>query len=291
MVNYKWYITIDWSARSKPSPKRPTKDAIWVAEGGTKGKITTHYFRTRQACTDFLERRLLELKNERVLVGWDFCFGYPKPFAKALKLRERPAWSAIWRLLADHIEDDDKNRNNRFAVAGMLNHRAGGPGGPFWGVPRGDSGIFLGPKKDFSYPVPTKAGLLPERRLTERSLRRLQPAWKLYGPGSVGGQSLLGIPRVHYLRHHPGLKEVSAVWPFEGGGADAGARIVHAEIYPSLVPRLNKHPIADRDQVYSYVHWLRERHAAGELKELMDAPWPAGARKRVIRHEGWILGL
>ena len=70
----------------------------------------------------------------------------------------------------------------------------------------------------------------------------MQPIWKLYGNGSVGSQALLGIPYLTALRNDPVLASVSRGWPFETGlGALPGrpkrdCLIVHAEIYPSLVP-------------------------------------------------------
>ncbi|MCP9237100.1 hypothetical protein [Lewinella sp. JB7] len=274
---------------------KPSNDAIWLAEGGAapEQEPTTRYFRTRQACSDYLEARLLELRDERVLVGWDFSFGYPKGFAKALRLRDKPAWRAVWDCIDELVTDAPDNRNNRFCVGAMLNQRTGAPGGPFWGVPAGESGIFLGSRRDFDYPVPTRRAVLPERRLVERMHPRLQPAWKLAYTGSVGSQSLLGIPRLRYLRDHPALS-ASRVWPFEPDWAgNAGAMILHAEIYPSLLTLPPSGAIRDRQQVESYVRWLRSRQGSGELSVLLDRPWGGGGKRhrRVVDHEGWVLGL
>src|SRR5438094_513858 len=85
------------------------------------------------------ERRLGDLliravdDGERVLIGFDFPYGYPQGFAAAMGL-EGPAWSAIWRYLASHVNDAPQtNENNRFEVASEINarlvHHA------FWGRP------------------------------------------------------------------------------------------------------------------------------------------------------------
>jgi len=143
------FISVDWSSRAKPSSAKPTKDAIWVAQASATGKVTTRYFRTRAACTTYLEKRLVQLhkKGKRVLIGWDFVFGYPKGLAKALKMKKKPAWRQVWRLITGLIRDNAKNHNNRFSVGAELNRRITSGSGPFWGVPAGQSGIFLGSKR------------------------------------------------------------------------------------------------------------------------------------------------
>jgi hypothetical protein len=43
--------------------------------------------------------------------------------------------------------------------------------------------------------------------------------FRVFGHGSVGSQTLAGIPRVHELRFDPEFAARSAVWPFETGWA------------------------------------------------------------------------
>ena len=299
MFSFDHFIAVDWSARNKPSPAKPTKDAIWIAEATATGRVRTKYFRTRQACCDYLEARLIRLRSKRVLVGWDFSFGYPKGLAKALRLPGKPAWRAVWDYLAEHVQDGANNENNRFQVGALLNETIQSPSGPFWGVPVGQSGIFLGSKCDFDYPLPTKKGFLQERRYVETLNLRLQPAWKLAYAGSVGSQALLGIPRVRALRDHEKLRDISRVWPFETaegevGAGSAGAMIVHAEMYPSLltVPR-RKGQILDREQVKACVARWQDEQREGSLATLFHRPWGDDPKihKRVVNHEGWILGM
>ncbi len=289
------FIAIDWSARNKPSPALPSRNAIWYCEATATGRLTTKYFRTRYACVDHLEKRLGRLlrQGRRVLVGWDFSFGYPKGLARALRLKGKPAWRAVWEKITDLIEDGKDNQNNRFAVGAELNRLTNAPAGPFWGIPPGDSGIYLGPKRDFPYPVPTKKVLLAERRLVEHHHGKMQPAWKLAYAGSVGGQSLTGIPLLHRLRFETeGLRGQSAIWPFESLPG-YGPCAVHAEIYPSLVERPGRDRIPDREQVRTYVRWLQSRQEGGLLSELLAVPYELDKkrRKQVRNHEGWVLGI
>ncbi|MGB3801981.1 MAG: hypothetical protein WA952_19330 [Lewinella sp.] len=298
MPPFDYFLAIDWSARNKPSPAKPSKDAIWVGEATATGRVRTTYFRTRQACYTYVEKKLLQYRKKRVLVGWDFAFGYPKGTAKALRLKEKPAWRAIWEYLAEVVEDDASNTNNRFQVGALLNERITSPSGPFWGIPVGQSGIFLGSKRDFDYPLPTRKGFLHERRYVETLNLRLQPVWKLAYAGGVGSQALLGIPRVRALREHEQLRDVSHIWPFEMDWAtadeSAGGAIVHTEIYPSLltVPR-RKGQILDQEQVRAYVKWWQEHQREGTLMTLLERPWGEDPKihKRVVNHEGWVVGL
>lgn len=295
------FIVVDWSARNAPSPVKPHKDAIWLSEGGAKSKRkVTKYFRTRQRCFQYLVKRLgtLAKAGACVFVGFDLSFAYPAGFAKALKIKEKPAWKAIWETIHLLIKDDERNQNNRFQVAAELNRRINTPLGPFWGVPAGQSGIFLGAKKDFSFPIKTKKRFLAEKRMVERRHAGMQSAWKLAYTGSVGSQALMGIPYLYKLRFlEEQLRDISLVWPFETGfstdplGAN-GAQIVYAEIWPSLVDRPKKDEIPDREQVRCYLDWLRAMQAENCLKDLFDVPDLLSKKevKMCINEEGWILG-
>lgn len=299
MQPFDYFITVDWSSRAKPSPAKPSKDAIWIGEGKPFGRVTSRYFRTREAAVVYLEAKLVRLvkKNQRVLVGWDFSFGYPEGLGAALRIEKKRPWKHIWKLLDRLIIDEPNNYNNRFTVGAELNRRITVGSGPFWGVPAGQSGIFLGSKQDFSYPVVNKRAVLQERRLVEERVPKMQPGWKLAYAGSVGSQALLGIPRLFRLAFkHEALRSNSFIWPFETRFTDwmpAGACVVHAEIYPSMVPLTGKHAIPDQAQVRAYVKWLQAEHGAGCLEGWLAGPKNLSKNdlKRVLRHEGWVLGV
>ena len=54
---------------------------------------------------------------------------------------------AMWNYLADHIRDDNENRNNRFDVAARLNACWKSGSGPFWGCPTTRASETLTTKK------------------------------------------------------------------------------------------------------------------------------------------------
>ena len=299
MQPFDYFIAIDWSSRAKPSPLKPTKDAIWIGEGAADGRVSSRYFRTREAAVVYVEKKLIRLikRNQRVLVGWDFSFGYPQGLGAALKIKKKRPWKQIWKLLDRLIVDEADNYNNRFTVGAELNRRISLGSGPFWGVPAGQSGIFLGSKRDFNYPVVNKHAVLKERRMVEERVPKMQPGWKLAYAGSVGSQALLGIPRLFRLSFkHDQLRSNSFVWPFETKFTKwmpAGACVVHAEIYPSMIPLKGKPKLPDRAQVRAYVGWLQQEQASGALADALAGPPDLSKkeRKRVLRHEGWVLGI
>ncbi len=266
-------VMVDWSARSQPSPARPTKDAIFiaVAEGG---RTDVTYHRTRAdalAClTGLFDGALAE--GRRVLAGFDFPFGYPRGFARAVTGTPDPF--AVWAWLAARIADDDRNVNNRFDVAEVLNSLFPGVG-PFWGCPANRATPVL----------PMKGSLrhghgMAERRAVEARMKTAQPVWKLFTTGSVGSQALLGLPRLQHLRLR--YREALAVRPFE----DRDAPIILAEIYPSLLAaevkrRQAKGEIPDAAQVR-----VMAQAFAGLHHVRLDAMLLEGCRE-----EGWILGL
>lgn len=310
MPLFETYILIDWSARSNLASIRPSADAIWVGElTPSFNELNEKYFRSRQACFHFIVERLLYhfRYNHRVLLGFDFAYGYPKGFASALYLPadNNSAWWNIWTELATRIADADDNANNRFIVASELNCFAGsGAGGPFWGVPAGQATEHLYPNSP-GFPFNAKNGSNLERlRITEIRLRQVQETWKLYGAGSVGGQTLLGIPYLHRLRSHIDFAERSAVWPFETNFTSAptpkkGSYVVHAEIWPGVVKDVvasiienQKTSIRDQIQVRAMCQWAADLDLKNELGQLFSTPNGLDKEqiKTCIEHEGWILG-
>lgn len=321
------YLAIDWSARSAPSPPRPSPDSVWAAEcSAVGGQIRTRYLRTRDGCRRWLRRRLCGhvSRGRRVLAGFDFPFGYPRGFAAAAGLGGAGAgpaggsapvsapgsgaapWRLTWNELELLIEDAPDNSNNRFAVAADLNERCGPAPGPLWGCPRALAGPHLGVTSP-GYPYHARGSDLPRLRWAERQVPGTQSAWKLMGIGSAGSQCLLGIPFLSRLRSDRCLEEVSRVWPFEtrltGVPPPAGgAFVLFAEIWPGIAARdvsaarttRQGRPamIKDEAQVRAVVRWLRSADGAGTLAGLLDAPGrlPPGACADVLAEEGWILG-
>jgi molybdopterin-guanine dinucleotide biosynthesis protein B len=271
-------IVVDWSSSGTPSPARPSANAIWIGVARAGG-VTSQYLRTRAAAEAVLTA-LLDAEaaaGRRVLAGFDFPFGYPAGFAA--RLTGTTGARAVWRWLADRIEDGPDNRNNRFHVADTAN-RSLGSAGPFWGRPRSLPLDFLPERKLAAY-----AALgLDERRRVDLAVPRAQPGWKLYTAGSAGGQSLTGLPVLQRLSQRAGAR----VWPFD---RIDGAALVLAEVYPSLLDaevRAQTLPgsIKDELQVRLLAQALFALSRSGALELLLnDVPeWPGRS------DEGWILG-
>lgn len=223
---FKHIVVADWSARTRPAPLRPARDAIWW-HATWLGE--PRYCRTqREAEAGILEA--LEHAPGPVLAGFDFCFALP-----AWAMRRLGGWRALWQFLEPCLPPEIE----RFAME--LNRRlGGGPDGPFWG--------FRGaPRKPRPY-------LWTEFRECELLLktRGLHPksVFQLRGAGAVGAQSLAGIATLERLRRALGAR----VWPFED---TSGARIVLAEVWPALLGRAPvSEPIPDRWQVRSLARAL-----------------------------------
>ena len=151
-------------------------------------------------------------------------------------------------------------------------------------------------RKEVSYFGVRAPGGLSEWRRVEAQLRSLgtnpQPLWKLSYPGSVGSQTLVGIPVLYRLRNHDELRSVSHVWPFEmlvpslPVGLPA---VVHAEIWPSIVPFGHEAGTCpDEQQVRAVVERWRELDHEDRLVEWFAA---APDDHPVRREEGWVLGV
>lgn len=292
------YVVVDWSGNSTPKIGR---DSIWIAHAtrrrtGLDVALTNP--RTRaQAYRDLLELlRTAVREDERILVGFDFPFGYPAGFARALGLDGEP-WRAVWRELTRLIVDGEDNRNNRWEVAAELNRRTGAVAGPFWNAPAAALATGLRATRE-PFPLACGDSELREYRAAEQHLRttgRLaHSCWKLYTAGSVGSQALLGIPVLERLRSHPELTAVSAVWPFETGFAlehGTGPVIVHAEIWPGAFPLdLTIHQIKDAAQVHGLATMLARLDDDGALVAHFTGPAARPDVAILLNEEAWILG-
>ena len=222
------YVMVDWSAAKVP---RTGRDSIWVCWHDRAGERLVNPPTRHQAkalLADWLADPMA--CGQRVLIGFDFPFGYPAGFAARLGL-SGPPWRAVWEEIARLVSDDEHNANNRFDVAAAMNERISGAKFPFWGCPVRPARNCLGPKHHRGH----EQNNLAERRLIDEYMRTAQPCWKLLGAGSVGGQILTGIPAVRALRDDPRWRNSARVWPFETGlRTPADGALIIAEVYPSL---------------------------------------------------------
>lgn len=310
-----YYVMVDWSGGSRRRGNRP--DTIWIAHGGRSTSIPTAEspFSRTEATNRIREILRVKLDDDlRILLCCDFGYGYPKGFSAGLPTASGPAWKTVWSYLHAALRDDigttpggmPTNRNNRFDVAEAINVRmspAGGPLGPFWCLPNTGTRPHI-PGNRPAQPFRTAQGsALHSLRLTDirADMREASNTpFRLFGTGSVGGQVITGIPRLHALRTDPSLADKSAVWPFETGWAtseswlDSRVRVLHAEIYPSVRKPL-RDTIRDRGQVRSMWKWARDLDGGGRLWKEFSIPAgiPAGSTDdiRIRSEEGWILGV
>ena len=291
------HIVVDWSARSKPSPKRKSKDSIWWAVARVAGGVEVEkpeYARTRHEAIDRLGGLIAGEVDDgrRVLVGFDFPFGYPAGVAE--RLTGKASALALWDWLAAEIEDAPDNANNRYDVAASMN--AAYPGlGPFWGRPSA-----------WEYPtIPTRASARtgqeqhpPERRICDVRATGAKTVWQLAYAGSVGSQMLLGLPALKCLVSDPRIAGRAKVWPFETGLRTPDAPVVIAEVYPSLLrdevrARRREGEILDSAQVRVNADAFARLDASGGLAPLFMGPTclTPEQRRTVETEEAWILGL
>jgi hypothetical protein len=290
------YLMVDWCAANEP---KNGPDSVWYCfYDRSDDAWKTENPGTREEATDKIASILHETtKQEKAtLVGFDFPFGYPAGFASALGLRGERPWRAVWNELKGVITDDNKNRNNRFEVAASFNRRISGQPFPFWGCPRKRQSTTLTSCKV----RPSSTGALPEYRLTDNRAKGAQPVWKLFGPGSVGSQALVGIPCLARLRDDDKLSPRSAVWPFETGLTQLQTHterkwlILYAEIFPAMF-KAHRGPGENKDeaQVRDLVQRLKAEDERGELGEWFAGPneLSENDRRKIVSEEGWILGV
>jgi precorrin-8X/cobalt-precorrin-8 methylmutase len=282
------FVMVDWSASTVP---RTGRDSIWICWHEKSGERLENP-PTRHAAKSILGDWLAAAvqRGQRILIGFDFPFGYPAGFAARLGL-SGPPWRAVWDEIAGLLHDSEENGNNRFNIAAEFNRRVSNGCFPFWGRPPGFDTPFLEPKHHRVH----ESGGLPERRVVDLHIPSAQPCWKLLGAGSVGGQALTGIPVVRALRDDPRWIDRARIWPFETGlqAPEQGA-VVIAEVYPSLwaVSPANGEP-KDAAQVRSVARFFAEADRAGELAAFFagDPSLTPEQRLRVETEEAWTLGV
>jgi molybdopterin molybdotransferase len=265
-------LIVDWSGGNDRGPT-PKADAIWTAVARAGQAQDPIYHRNRQMAEIWISDFLMAERaaGRRVLAGFDFAFGYPAGFGRALTGSDDPF--AIWDYYAAHVKDSPKG-NNRFDLAGQINARFDGIG-PFWG-----NGL---PNRDIAH-LPRKGRDrtcdLPEKRATESRAKGAFAVWQLSGAGAVGSQVIMGLPVLARLRARFGVD--LAVWPFE----PLTPAIALVEVWPSLIAgAIKAHAPADMIKDAAQVTVLARalsRLSSAELAQMLDvAPNP----------EGWILGL
>lgn len=270
-------IVVDWSAANLPTSPTNRANAVWVGCHDAEGGAEWHH-RTRFAAEAQLLIMIDAARTDglRLLIGFDFAMGYPSGFAQ--RLTGEASAQAVWRWLSGAITDTATNQNNRFAVAAAINASFVEGPGPFWSHPTGQHWPGLPYRRAG---IDYAALGLAEMRAAEAAVPRAKSPWMLFNPGSVGSQSLLGLPLIHRLSQLQGV----SVWPF----GSVETPVLLAEVYPSLLAgpvailaNAEKLP-ADQAQVRLLSRALYRLSQADRLSPLLSTPHDA-------LEEGWILG-
>ena len=283
-------LIVDWSGAGQPVTG---KNSLWAClarrEGDGHVIEWNENFSTRHAFMHRLEAVVgaAVAEGKRLLCGFDFAFGYPAGTAE--RLTGNADWCALWRKIADEIEDAPDNRNNRFDLASCWNaeYFAGEP--RFWGRPHQHAYADLSDKKP---PASAKAPLAFRR--SEQFAKGAKSVWQLTYNGSVGSQTLLGIARLSRFLDESGHGGHIAVWPFETGFATTFDKsVIFAEIYPSLFTLASQDEVKDQAQVRTVAEAFARFDADGRLATLLDRPTVLSDEEVAvsIAEEGWVLGI
>ena len=271
MSRFDTIAVVDWSGGNDTGPK-PRKDAIWLAVARHGAVDDPIYLRNRRLAEAMLGDVIEEEASagRRLLIGFDFPFGYPAGFATAVTGQADPL--ALWDWLERRVSDTPK-ANNRFDLAAEINASMDG-NGPFWGNALGRDIASLGRTK-----VDYSAAPFAERRRVETQAKGSFTCWQLAGAGAVGSQSLMGLPVLSRLRQR--FADWLAVWPFEA----TDRPVVLAEIWPSTIAGAVRQ--AQRDGGIRDAHQVRlmalalSRLSPDLMREMMAV---------MPDDEGWILG-
>ncbi|WP_258547103.1 MULTISPECIES: molybdopterin-binding protein [Roseobacteraceae] len=267
MTGFDTFAMVDWSGGNDTGP-RPCKDAIWICVVRNGRAESPVYLRNRVLAEEWLANLITgeQHARRRLCIGFDFPFGYPVGFARALAGTDDPL--VVWDWFEAHIQDSPK-ANNRFDLAGEINQRFGGQG-PFWtnALKHDIAGL---PRTKATYQNP-----FPDRRAVEHLAKGSFTCWQLAGAGAVGSQVMMGMAVLARLRRR--FADQIAVWPFQ----PLEKPVAFVEIWPSsTVGPAPEGMIKDAWQVQQVALGLARRPAAKLTMQLdIEAP-----------EEGWILGI
>jgi molybdopterin molybdotransferase len=264
---------VDWSA-GKRAPARPSKDAIWIGvvrEGAEQEPV---YCRSRIEAEGWLAGFLdAEAQaGRRVLIGFDFPFGYPSGFVRHVTGSDDPL--VFWDWLEARITDSEAGENNRFDVASEINRLFEGPG-PFWGKPSEEGWPDVPYRK-----VGVSYDSFAERRACDLAAKASSSCFQLFFNPTVGSQALMGLPMLARLRRRAGV----SVWPFQDWSE---AQTVLVEIWPGLIEPAVKEVQSEGIRDAVQVRLLARALAGLSSERLIELLADVGPE---AKEEAWILG-
>ena len=242
---------------------------------------------SRLSVVEYLIERL-KYHNEqqkRALLGFDFSYSFPKGFWNTLTNADE-TWEEMVRGMAEGslnipsiVEEPSSNARKWAEIANeVIIRKLKTDSGPFWGpnfIQDKDPRFFIHQTHHFN-----------ECRLVEQRLTRCKPIFKIGGHGTVGLQSLCGIPLLHSFVSKCITENIPLhEWPFVGWDTNEGNMLV--EWYPAIYNTGKKSDIND---ALACVEWARSMDNQGLLKQYFH-PILSEREKIQARFEGWILGV
>lgn len=284
----------DYSGSEDPALQRK-KIALAVISRPQRGRYGQPAVSTGMTRED-LRRRVDTLlqeeaaKGRRVLFGFDHQYAFPVRFSAAIAnaLGEVHSWRFQRELLADGRTGipvaavQEKTGDMARAWAAQFNSWARGQWGCniFWG-PNFSSQV-CDPKFSFA-----QHGLDPLRRVEQRThTGGMKSIFKIGGNGTVGLQSLSGIPHLHRLLESARDRYRVHVWPFDGFECHAEAHVL-AEIYPTIQ---NRGVRGDKEDAAQAVLWAAQFDESDALEGYFRPKLTPDVERDAMT-EGWVLGV
>ena len=236
-------VAVDWSGdRSAAGQRRKIWAGMWTE---ATGRVELSAGRTRDELVEWLIG--LARETPRMVVGFDFCFGFPEWFVREeMGCADGPAF---WELVAS-------GHGERWLAAECVDGR-------FWGR----AGVGRGGKRPAEFSgewlhrmlratdIDCKlAALIPEAERAAR-VRGVTPksVFQIGGAGAVGTASLRGMPALKRLRE-AGFR----VWPFDRAGLERAGP--DCPLVVEMYTRLNTGPVR-KSNAEARAAYLRERCA------------------------------
>lgn len=267
------YIGIDYSGAGEPrSPNKSiavastemSKPAIILSNTMPVHRLSINSRLSNNSGTIWSREDIyLFLRNEfvsskqRIIVGIDHGFSYPRSIMKSLNL-------STWNDFLKWFNTNWKTTKHAVEYCKKQNHF----------ISSTERRLV---EKEFA---PTCKGVVDLDRVEGRQ-------------GTVSYSTHAGLSWVYRLRRLQHLKVINLhFWPFDGPLVDESCHVIF-EGYPALYkkrvaldPSLNEH---ERD-AFAVAAWLRDRDQNNTLQHYLSLPTLSESELRLSELEGWILG-
>lgn len=279
---FDYYIFADYSGSQHPQGQK-NSIALAVFDGESYLDIPVKGY-TRQTLYHTVLKLLLDLEQQgkRAILGFDHQYSFPAGLFEILAGRGWQSWDELLDFITANATKTHQATNPKdWAAAAnqLISERCGTSSGPFWGPG------FAAQPTDPKFPFAKTS--LNERRLVEERSPSMKPLFKLGGHGSVGLQSLCGIPYLAALRSACREANIELFcWPFDGWELPESGHVL-VEVYPRLCNSGKKSDEADAKET---AKWLAGQDAAGTISDWFNPELTDMERARASL-EGWVIGM